>query len=244
MSLLFSAIGIAASEFFCPNLATISQTLRVSQSFAGVTFLALGNGAPDLFSTFAAMRVGSGSLAIGELVGSAFFITSAVAGSMAIVSPFKVSRKSFLRDAIFFSGAVAFSVALLAHGKVAMWETGGMIAYYIMYVIVVGIAAWKWSKNDIRRREEQGARDHCQRPDEERTVVEDDEETGLLGNVKVVERTGQDDMEMEQSYADLQHRMRLLRPTLDGTATPLHHNHSNIRPSLLGALQVMSKCTR
>src|SRR5277367_276590 len=120
--LLFSAIGIAASDFFCPNLATLSQALKMSQSMAGVTFLAFGNGSPDLFSTFAAMKVGSGSLAFGELVGAAFFITTVVSGSMAIVNPFKVSRKSFLRDVTFFAGAVGFSVGLLADGKITTWE--------------------------------------------------------------------------------------------------------------------------
>ncbi|KAG9082022.1 hypothetical protein FRC07_014351, partial [Ceratobasidium sp. 392] len=79
---LFSFIGICASDFFCPNLATIANTLGLSENVAGVTFLAFGNGSPDLFSTFSAMRAGSGSLAIGELLGAASFIVSVVAGSM------------------------------------------------------------------------------------------------------------------------------------------------------------------
>lgn len=46
----------------------------------GVTFLALGNGSPDLFSTFSAMHSNLGSLALGELIGAASFIVSVVAG--------------------------------------------------------------------------------------------------------------------------------------------------------------------
>src|SRR5271170_5024154 len=191
--LLFSAIGIAASAFFCPNLATLSQALKMSESMAGVTFLALGNGSPDLFSTFAAMKVGSGSLAIGELIGAAFFITSVVAGSMAIVNPFKVSRKSFVRDAIFFAGAVAFSVGLLADGKITTWETSMMIAYYIVYVVVVVMATWYWGKRSRKRRTESRARHHYHRPDEETMEPEDDEATtahegtGLIGDVRDLE---------------------------------------------------------
>jgi len=220
----------------------------MSESMAGVTFLALGNGSPDLFSTFAAMRVGSGSLAVGELIGAALFITSVVAGSMAIVNPFKVSRKSFLRDALFFAGAVAFSVGLLADGRITTWETSGMVGYYIIYVGVVVMATWYWGKRSKRRRRESRARFHYQRPDEEATEVEDDEATTvhegtlLIGDVRDLENdVDEDDAEMEEGYADLQHQMSLVRPTLYGTRMPSHHSHSNIRPSLFGALEVLSR---
>ncbi|KAI8450291.1 hypothetical protein BY996DRAFT_6417514 [Phakopsora pachyrhizi] len=48
--------------------------LSLNKKLAGVTFLGFGNGAPDVFSTFVAMRSGTGSLAIGELIGAASFI--------------------------------------------------------------------------------------------------------------------------------------------------------------------------
>ncbi|KAJ6531749.1 hypothetical protein B0H19DRAFT_1188370 [Mycena capillaripes] len=70
---LFSTLGISASDFFTPNLATIAQLLGLDENVAGVTFLAFGNGSPDVFSTFSAMRAESGSLAIGELLGAASF---------------------------------------------------------------------------------------------------------------------------------------------------------------------------
>ena len=248
LGLLFGAIGIAASDFFCPNLATLAQSLRLSESMAGVTFLALGNGSPDLFSTFAAMRVGSGSLAIGELIGAAFFITSVVAGSMAIVNPFKVSRKSFLRDAIFFSGAVAFSVGLLADGKITKWETSAMIAYYVLYVVFVVMATWYWRKRSRRRRQESRARLNFARPEEEGVEEEEDEgratgeTTALIGDVRDLENTIEEEdedeehPEMEEEYAGIQHRMSIVRPPLEFRMPS--HIHSNIRPSLFGALEV------
>jgi sodium/potassium/calcium exchanger 6 len=104
---LFSTIGISASDFFCPNLATVAQTLGLDENVAGVTFLAFGNGSPDVFSTFSAMRTNTGSLAVGELFGAASFIVSCVVGSMCIIRPFKVERYPFLRDVGFFFIAVA-----------------------------------------------------------------------------------------------------------------------------------------
>jgi sodium/potassium/calcium exchanger 6 len=134
---------------------------------AGVTFLALGNGSPDLFSTFAAMRVGSGSLAIGELHCAAFFINAVVAGSMAIVRPFKVSRKSFMRDALFFLGAVGFSTGVLADGMITLWESGGMVGIIVFMYLRVVMATWFWGKRSRQRRTELRARRHYRDAEEE-----------------------------------------------------------------------------
>lgn len=73
LAFLFGFIGISASDFFCPNLSTIAAVLGLNESTAGVTFLAFGNGSPDVFSTFAALNNGTFGLAVGELIGAATF---------------------------------------------------------------------------------------------------------------------------------------------------------------------------
>lgn len=146
---LFMAIGIAASDYLCPNLNTISKMLGLSESLAGVTFLAFGNGSPDVFSTYAAMKIGSGSLAIGELVGAASFITAVVAGSMAIIRPFKVARRSFTRDILFFTVAVCFSMYFMSDGVLTVDECYAMLAIYSAYVVFV--VGWHWYNTTKRR---------------------------------------------------------------------------------------------
>ncbi|KAH7341769.1 Sodium/calcium exchanger protein-domain-containing protein [Rhizoctonia solani] len=139
---LFSFIGICASDFFCPNLATIASTLGLSENVAGVTFLAFGNGSPDLFSTFSAMRAGSGSLAIGELLGAASFIVSVVAGSMPLVRPFRVNPGSFIRDVGFFTVSVACILGILIDGEIHAFEALAMVGLYLVYVCVVVGGSW------------------------------------------------------------------------------------------------------
>ncbi|KAK7205973.1 Sodium/calcium exchanger protein-domain-containing protein [Myxozyma melibiosi] len=139
---VFTTIGITASDFLCPNLNTISQIFGMSESLAGVTLLALGNGSPDVFSTYAAMKAGSGSLAVGELIGAASFITSVVGGSMAIICPFSVDRASFIRDLGFFTVAVAFAMYCLHDGYIAWWECAAMVGFYLTYVVFV--VSWHW----------------------------------------------------------------------------------------------------
>jgi solute carrier family 24 (sodium/potassium/calcium exchanger), member 6 len=151
---LFSTIGISASDFFCPNLATISAILGLDENVAGVTFLALGNGSPDVFSTFSAMKAGSGGLAIGELIGAATFIVSVVVGCMALIKPFKVNRGPFLRDVGFFTAAVVLLLTVLFDGIIKVWEAGLLVLLYVSYVAVVVVTSMYAKRAERRRRKE------------------------------------------------------------------------------------------
>ncbi|UKZ51613.1 hypothetical protein TrVGV298_005374 [Trichoderma virens] len=160
LGLLFTTIGIAASDFFSVNLSTIATILGLSESLAGVTFLAFGNGSPDVFSTFAAMGSNSASMAVGELIGAASFITGVVAGSMALVREFRVDRRTYVRDICFFIVAISFTMGFLADGELRFWECCAMIGYYVLYVVTVVGCHWYTTRRKRRLRREGEARSH------------------------------------------------------------------------------------
>lgn len=235
---LFSTIGIASSDFFCPNLATIANSLGMSQSVAGVTFLAFGNGSPDVFSTFAAFKAHSGSLAIGELLGAAAFITSVVAGAMAIISPFKVSRRSFLRDAGFFMVAVVMTMILLADGRLRLWESVLMIVFYVLYVAYVLIGTYFNTRTNTRKIINSRIRSHYVASGEEpETTFDDDldEDTARLLRenqqaITDIDIEDSEDESEEHDYHGINSSMSIIGRS--------NHNSTNaVRPSLLGALE-------
>lgn len=258
-SLLFSTIGVAASDFLCVNLSTIAAVLGMSESLTGVTFLAFGNGSPDVFATFAAMKSNSSSLAVGELVGAAGFITTVVAGSMAITSPFSVGRKSFVRDVGFFAVAAGFSMVFLSDGSLQLWECIAMVAFYIFYVLFV--VAWHWHLQRQRRQKlaELAARLHHHIPDQQELEVPQiqvDEDSRPAGErdplVRSTSRNSipslptpanpawvgdgddEDDEARDRALAELQSNMRVnRRRERRSTINP-------IRPSLLGAIEFRS----
>lgn len=123
----------------------------MDENVAGVTFLAFGNGSPDVFSTFSAMRSNTGSLAVGELFGAASFIVSCVVGSMCIIRPFKVEKFPFLRDVGFFFVAVSLVIAVLWDGRLLLWEALLLVGLYFTYVCVVVVGSW-WEKRQEARR--------------------------------------------------------------------------------------------
>lgn len=139
---LFIILGLCASKFFCPNLSAISTSLRLTHNVAGVTFLALGNGAPDIFSAMAAIsRPHTAGLAVGALFGAGIFVTTVVAGSVALVKPFALASRPFLRDVIFYMAAVFWTFVILDKGTISLGETLGYLSLYIVYVLTVIISA-------------------------------------------------------------------------------------------------------
>jgi solute carrier family 24 (sodium/potassium/calcium exchanger), member 6 len=256
LGLLFSTIGIAASDFFCINLSTIATLLGLSENLAGVTFLAFGNGSPDVFSTFAAMSSNSGSLAVGELIGAAGFITAVVAGSMAFVQPFKVARRSFVRDVSFFIVAASFSLWFLYDGKLYLWESATMVGLYVLYVILVVTWHWWMTRRRKRRRTEAAARSQYIIPGsgtEDLGEQYHDEEEDRDARDMTSSRTtiGEDFVALESAEFDeddadedvrerflgqINSNMRLSRPRLRERRNTINP----IRPSLVGALEFRS----
>lgn len=270
LGLLFSTIGIAASDFFSVNLSTIASVLGMPESLAGVTFLAFGNGSPDVFSTFAAMGSNSGSMAVGELIGAAGFITAVVAGSMALVREFKVSKKTFVRDIVFFIFSVSFTMVFLLDGKMHLWECGAMIGFYVFYVFFV--FAWQWvsARRQRRKTKEAASRSHYSVASSHmgddiepyRDNFDEDEEDGRVGqrgrsdlvpDIHALDAAPRIDTEgSHDDYEEARERhvasemtssMRVNRPRGRRTRSTI----GPIRPSLVGALEfrsVMSSLTK
>lgn len=91
-----------------------------------------------------AMNSGSGSLAIGELIGAAFFIVSVVSGCMGIIRPFQSKRITFMRDASFLTGAIMILTWIVYHQRICWYHGIILIGYYITYVIVVVMGAYRF----------------------------------------------------------------------------------------------------
>lgn len=140
LGFLFVALAVAASNFFCPSLIVIAKVLRMSDNIAGITLLAFGNGAPDVFSAIAAvrnMKHGDTGLIFGALIGAGVFLTTIVVGSIAVAMPFKSMERPFLRDIIFYMVTTYFTFYICYNGSVNIYEASGFIIGYAVYVAVV-----------------------------------------------------------------------------------------------------------
>jgi sodium/potassium/calcium exchanger 6 len=83
-------LGSTADSYLSPALEAVSDKFMCSESLAGVTLLALGNGAPDVFAAIAAGGDEDGlNLQVSSLIGSSFFIVCVVMGLVLNSAPQK-----------------------------------------------------------------------------------------------------------------------------------------------------------
>ena len=167
---LFSIVASTADEYLVPNLERLSDMLQLSPNVAGVSLLALGNGAPDFFTSFASFTQGTGDIGIGSLLGGGLFITSLVFGSVMIVAPFKSHRRPLLRDSGFYLVAVLMLAGFCVDGRVTAGEAISLVIWYGVYVVVVVVGRVVHKR---RQREAAGARPPLLHGD---SLLEDEDE--------------------------------------------------------------------
>eukprot|EP00955_Chlamydomonas_euryale_P001124 12982-Chlamydomonas_euryale.AAC.1 len=76
-------------------------------------------------------------LALTEPLGTGMFVTNVVVAGVILVSPMRrvrIHAPAFMKDVVFFSGAVAGVLALLMHGTMRSWQAALPAAYYVLYI--------------------------------------------------------------------------------------------------------------
>lgn len=206
---LFAMIGVSADSFFVPCLDWISKALKISENIAGekfiriainklqgVTFVALGNGAPDIFGAMAAFTSAtaeSSSLAIGALLGAGAFIRLLVTGACVwIAAGCRLPPLATLRDIIFSIWAIYWLFICLWNREIRLFDSIGFLCLYGVYILtVIGMSVWK-SRNASH--EEQVVWNVDEQVDDQEMIVgegtdvinEDTSDDGIISDIMVL----------------------------------------------------------
>ncbi|CAJ0580700.1 unnamed protein product, partial [Mesorhabditis spiculigera] len=152
MLYLFIAISSAADDFFSPNVAGIVAHLGISESIAGVTFMAFGNGAPDIFGAIASV-LGTpkpkAGFAVGELLGAGTFVTLCVTATIVFTKEFKATVFETLRDLIFYMVALGWILFIFLNG--VMLKTFEPLVFLLLYALYVGTVVFSHFMHKRRR---------------------------------------------------------------------------------------------
>ncbi|KAJ3075117.1 hypothetical protein HK102_005673 [Quaeritorhiza haematococci] len=100
------------------------------------------------------MRANSAGLALGELLGAATFITMFVLGVISIVAPFQLPRRPFIRDTVFFIGAIVWVLVIVHDGKITLRESVWLIAYYFVYVTIVIVGHYIYRRQKAAKQQQ------------------------------------------------------------------------------------------
>lgn len=105
-----------------------------------MTLLALGNGAPDVFASVAAVRGGQYRTGFGAILSAGTFVSAFVVGFVAIyAAPFSVNPAQFVRDVLFYLTAALFLFYVYLSAEIFLWQAVGFVGFYLFFV---GLVFW------------------------------------------------------------------------------------------------------
>ncbi|MCQ2817398.1 MAG: hypothetical protein MJ252_09055, partial [archaeon] len=135
--ILFYLLSDTSNTFLSSSLTKIVDKLELNQNLAGVTLLALGNGASDVISSLVASTEIDGlEFSVGSLVGSGMFLTSFCLGLVAYYGEnVSVVSKMFNRDIILFLISLIFFIIASLDKKISLFESLGFIGIYLINVL-------------------------------------------------------------------------------------------------------------
>ncbi|KAF9605526.1 hypothetical protein IFM89_017545 [Coptis chinensis] len=129
-----------AQDHFSIVVTKLAKHLNLSPSMGAVTLLALGNGAPDVFASIAAVRSGHARTGLGAILSAGTFVSAFVVGFVAIyASPFSVEPAPFVRDVFFYLTAALSLFYVYLSGEIFIWQAIGFVGFYVFFV---GFVFW------------------------------------------------------------------------------------------------------
>lgn len=136
--LAFYILAETAENYFSPVVRRLVEMLGMTPSMGGVTLLALGNGAPDIFASLAAIGGDNSRIGFGAILSAGTFVSAFVVGSVALAAaPFSLQPMPFIRDVAFYLGAVCLLFIIYLKGEIVFWQAVGMVSFYVVFVVVV-----------------------------------------------------------------------------------------------------------
>jgi sodium/potassium/calcium exchanger 6 len=143
MITLFRLLGSTAEDYFSPALEMFSVKLGLPPRFAGVSLLALGNGAADVSATMSAIindHENGYKLSLGALTGAAMIVGGVVAGVVVLVAGGVPCRGALVRDVLALIVTVLVVWSHLASGTIGPSSITLFLSMYALFVSTVLVA--------------------------------------------------------------------------------------------------------
>lgn len=138
-------------------LEKIVSYFNINQNIAGLTLLAIGNGAPDVISSIVASADAQGlDMTFGALIGAGCFTTCLVVSSVVLsAGEVSVHKGMYLRDILIYLLALGWVTSIFYTGKIRITDGLFLISLYgiIVFIAVVQIKFHK--KEEVKRKDEE-----------------------------------------------------------------------------------------
>ena len=113
LNIVFIVVGVAlviwGADRLTDGAASLARGMNVPEIIIGLTIVAAGTSAPELFVSMVSAFKGTADLAVGNVIGSNIFNTMLIVGCSAVVAPMAVAKSTVKKDIPF---AVIASILL------------------------------------------------------------------------------------------------------------------------------------
>lgn len=139
---LFIVIGIVlvlwGADRLTEGAAAIARRFNMPEMVIGLTIVAAGTSAPELFVSAMSALNGTPDMAIGNVVGSNIMNTLLIVGVTAMVAPMAISRSTVFKDIPFSAGASLLLLILCLDGFSRFSISGNSISRIDGFILLAG----------------------------------------------------------------------------------------------------------
>lgn len=137
LDIIFIVVGVAMVLYGADRLtegaSALARRMNVPEIIIGLTIVAAGTSAPELFVSMMSALKGTPDLAVGNVVGSNTMNAMLIVGCAAMVAPMTISRSTVKKDIPFSVGASVLLMLLALNNFLGRWD--GII-------LLIGFAAF------------------------------------------------------------------------------------------------------
>lgn len=102
LNILYIIIGVVlvlwGADRLTEGASSLARGMRVPEIVIGLTIVAAGTSAPEMFVSLVSALKGTADLAVGNVIGSNIFNTTLIVGCSALVAPMVVSKSTVRKD--------------------------------------------------------------------------------------------------------------------------------------------------
>lgn len=109
LDIFFIVLGVwcvlKGADYLTEGAAAVARRMHIPEMIIGLTIVAAGTSAPELFVSVVSALKGTSDLAVGNVVGSNIMNTMLIVGVAAMVAPMTISKTTVKKDLPFTVGA-------------------------------------------------------------------------------------------------------------------------------------------
>lgn len=126
---------IFGGDLVVDNATVIAQAAGWSETFIGLTIIAIGTSLPELVTSIVASKKGENELALGNVVGSNIFNLMLILGLSSSISPIAVDSRAVANMILLLVMTALMYLLCVARKKLGRVEGITMVALYAVYTL-------------------------------------------------------------------------------------------------------------